>query len=201
MSQEPPNTPAAGIERALIDLCLERRYVNVGLSDLLSRAGVDEATFHRHFTDLEDCFCSFFEEMRDEFMMKVGEAFAGVRGWRNQIRAAAWAIVDFIREDPARAKISFVEVWYAGERANLVRRQSMRGLFALIDQGRLEREGEFVSSLTAEFVGSAVYQRLRVLIERGEIDKLEDEVPALLYMVVLPYLGPEAAEEELRRTR
>ncbi|HYH53613.1 MAG TPA: TetR/AcrR family transcriptional regulator [Solirubrobacterales bacterium] len=200
MSQEAPQGRAR-IQNALIELCLERSYAGVTLPDLLRRAGVDDETFHCYFDDLEDCFCSFYEEMRDEFMLRVGESFAGVSGWREQIRAAAWAIVDYILEDPGRARISFVEVWFAGERAKLIREQAMSGLFALIDQGRLERADSFVSSVTAEFVGSAVYRRLQAAIESGDLSGLEAEVPELMYAVVLPYLGREAAEEELRMPR
>lgn len=200
MSQEAPQGRAR-IQQALIELCLERSYAKVGLPDLLLRAEVDEKTFHRHFDDLEDCFCSFYEEMRDEFMLRVGESFAGARGWRNQIRGAAWAIVDYILENPGRARISFVEVWFAGERAKLIREQAMGGLFALIDQGRLERDDRSVSSVTAEFVGSAIYRRLQAVIESGDLSGLEAEVPELMYAVVLPYLGREAAEVELRMPR
>lgn len=186
------------IQRALIALCTERSYAEVELADVLRRAAIDEPAFHCHFTDLEDCFCSFYEEMRDEFMVRVGKAFAGAEGWRNQIRAAAWAIADYILADPGRAKISFVEVWFAGERAKLLREQALQGLFALIDRGRLEREHSPLSPLTAEFVGSAVHRRLQTVIEAGDLSALESEVPELMYAVVLPYLGREAAEEELR---
>lgn len=186
------------IESALIDLCLERSYAQVGLDDLLRRAEIDERAFAVHFEDLEDCFCSFYVRMRDEFMLRVGEAFLAQEGWQAQIRAAAWEIFDFIREDPGRARISFVEVWYAGERARQVREEAMQALFAMIDLGREESDAP-VSPLTAEFVGSAVYQRLQEVIQRGETEGLESGVPELLYAVVLPYLGTEAAREEMER--
>jgi AcrR family transcriptional regulator len=186
------------VERALYELCLEQRYLEVELPVLLDRAGIDKQTFRRHFADLDACFCSFYLELRDELMRRVCEAFLRESGWRHQIRGAAWTIADYIREDPGRARIAFVEVWFAGERAKLLREEAMRELFHLIDQGRRERGDDRLSPLTAEFVGSSVYLRLQVLIERGEIEKLETEVPELLYVVVLPYLGHEVAEEELR---
>jgi len=186
------------IQRGLIELCVEQTFREVTLPQLLERAEVGPDEFHRHFEDLEDCFCSFYLEMRDEYMQRVGAAFLAVDGWQNQIRAAAWETAEFIREDLGRARICFVEVWSA-ERAKLIRDEAMQVLFAMIDLGRQERDDESISALTAEFVGSVVYQRLQVGIERGDLEALEAELPELLYAVVLPYLGREAAEEELNR--
>lgn len=64
----------------------------------------------------------------------------------------------------------------------------------MIDQGRQVRDGH-VSPLTAEFVGSGTYGRLQELIQRGETERLEAEVPELMNAVVLPYLGREATEK------
>ncbi len=191
----------ARIQRALIELTLEHGFAEVRLAQLLQRAEVSQEEFRRHFGDLEECFCSFYLEMRDEFMRRVGAAFLAEKGWRNQIRAAAWETAAFIGEDLGRARISFVEVWFAGERAKLIRDEAMQALFAMIDAGRQERDDDSISALTAEFVGSAVYQRLQTGIERGDLAALEAEVPELMYAVVLPYLGREAAEEELNRGR
>jgi hypothetical protein len=89
-------------------------------------------------------------------------------------------------------------VLYAGDRAKLIRDQGMQGFFLLIDQGRNEMEDpESLTPYTAETIGSAIYQRIQTAIETDELEEFESAVPEMMYMAVLPYLGPEAAQEEL----
>jgi AcrR family transcriptional regulator len=194
----PQLTERERICEALTSVCCEQGYSAATLALVLERAGLDEGAFHDHFDDLEDCFCHLYKEIRDEFMLRVGAAFLAASGWRNQIRAAAYEMFAFLREDSCRARISFVEVLYAGDRAKLIRDEGMQGLFLLIDQGRQEREDpDSLTPFTAETVGGAVYQRVQASVERNDIEALERSVPELLYSVVLPYLGPEVAREEL----
>ena len=186
------------IDHALIELCLERTYANVTLSMLLDRTDVDLEAFERHYEDLEDCFCRIYTEMRDDYMLRVAGEFAEPAPWREQMRRAAYVTLDYLREDLARARITFVEVLYAGDRAKLIRDEAMQGLFALVDQGRNEPTAPAgLSRFTAEAIGSAVYQRIQTAIEKEELDAFEDGVREMMYMVVLPYLGEEAAREEL----
>jgi len=198
VSQRDGQSERARIDRALVELCLERTYANVTLEILLERAGVDRETFERHYEDLEDCFCRIYAEMRDDYMLRVAGEFASGGSWREQMRRAAYVTLDFLREDPARARITFVEVLYAGDRAKLIRDEAMQALFALVDQGRNEGAAPAaLSRFTAEAIGSAIYQRIQTAIEKEELDTFEDGLREMMYMVVLPYLGEDAAREEL----
>jgi AcrR family transcriptional regulator len=181
----------------MISLCAEVRYVNVTLPTLLERAGVDEAAFERDFADLEDCFCQIFEAQRDELALRVANAFAAEQGWANQLRAAAYALMFYLSEDLQRA-LFMREVFYAGERANLLRDQANQGFVALVDLGRMEMdEPDSLTIATAETITSAIYQRLQSSIENSEFEHFEKGAQEMMYMAVLPYLGPEAAQEEL----
>jgi AcrR family transcriptional regulator len=198
MSPGSQNSERARICEAMIGLCGELQYPNVTMPDLLERASVDEVAFGRHFGDLEDCFCQIFEAQRDEIVRRVVGAFAAEQGWRNQMRAAAYAMLYFLGEDLRRARFISVEVLYAGDRAKLIRDQGMQGFFLLIDQGRNEMaDPESLTPYTAETIGSAIYQRIQTAIETDELEEFESAVPEMMYMAVLPYLGPEAAQEEL----
>jgi AcrR family transcriptional regulator len=198
MTVAPDSGDRARIREALVDLCMEQTIAATTLTMVLERAGVDQAAFERHFEDLEDCFCQVYEEMAQEYMQRVGAAFLVEQGWRNQMRAAAYVTLEYLREDERRARFTFVEVLYAGDRAKLIRDQAMQALFILVDQGRSEMEDPTaVGRYTAETVGSAIYQRIQSAIERNELDAFEAGVGEMMYAVVLPYLGPEAAAEEL----
>lgn len=59
------------IREALLDLSVQRGYRNTTLAMVLDRAEVDRATFERHFSDLEDCFCQIYRDFRDEFLRRL----------------------------------------------------------------------------------------------------------------------------------
>jgi AcrR family transcriptional regulator len=186
------------IEGGLIDLCFERTYAEVTLPLLLERAEVDRETFEKHYTDIEVCFCSFYLRMREEFMQQVGAAYLGETNWRDGIRASAYAMRDYLQADLKRARMSFVEVLFVGERAAVIRDEAMHALFALIDLGRAEPGvPDTVTPYTAETIGSGIYHTIQVIVSNDELDQFGTRLREMMYTVVLPYLGEEAAREEL----
>lgn len=186
------------ISAALRNLAVERGYGNVTLPMLLEHAGIDEATFRRHFTDLEDCLCSLLQSGTEELMKQVLPVFSSPQGWRDRLRTVAYTMLRFLQEDPKRARVMTVEVLSAGERAQLIRDQGMEALIELIDQGRHElKEPSSRTRSSAEAIGGAIYNQIRTEIEKGNVDTLTGLVPKMMYNAVLPYLGAEVALEEL----
>jgi AcrR family transcriptional regulator len=188
----------AAIRDAAIAVVCERGYLDTTLEEICDRAGVTQKEFERHFTDVEDCYCHLIEEERNELLRRAGVAFAAEETWLDAIRATAYAMFDYLCEDLPRARFVFVEILAAGERAQLIRDRGMFLLFALIDHGRNELDDpESVSPVTAEAIGGSVYNQIQIAIENDTLTF--DLVPALMYNVVLPYLGADAAREELNR--
>lgn len=194
-----PLSQRTRIRRALTGLCFERGYRATSLPLLLERAEVAERDFRREFDDLEDCLCSILVEQRTELMVVAWNAFSSQEGWANQMRAVALAMIRFAQEDQPRARTILVEAELAGEPSKLIRDQGMEMFSAFIDTGReqLEDPGS-ISRATADALGGAVFYQVRAKVEKGEYDELTDQLPELMYAVVLPYLGPEAALRELR---
>ncbi|MGN6253769.1 MAG: TetR/AcrR family transcriptional regulator [Solirubrobacterales bacterium] len=193
-----PEVERQRILEALVEVCVARGYRGTSVPLVAERAGVSEETFEQHFADLEDCFAAYILEGREAFFVAVGAAMVDKSEWRKQIRAAAYAMLRFWREDVRRARMMLIEVLAAGPRAQLIRDEGMELMFDLIDQGRSQMEDpEMLSRTTAEAVGGAIFNQMHIALERGELDRGEEMVPQLMYTVVLPYLGTEAALEEL----
>jgi hypothetical protein len=132
----------------------------------------------------------------DELLARAAAAFAAERGWRNQLRAVAYAMLDFLQEDPDRARLMVIESLDSGERAVEIREEGMAALAALIDLGRQELDDpDSIPANTAELTAGAVYNHIHVAIEQGQLH--ESMVPELMVTAVRPYLGTEAALEEL----
>jgi AcrR family transcriptional regulator len=186
------------IAEALIELSVDQRYVNTTLEMVQARAGVDERAFERHFADLEDCYCQVYETQRDEFVARIFAAYADADCWREGIRAAGHEMQAFLGEDLRRARFMSVEVLFVGDRAKLIRDEAMQGFFFLIDQGRYEMQDPgSLTPFTAETIGSAIYQRIQTALERDDLEAFETGHQEMMYTIMLPYLGSEAAQEEL----
>jgi AcrR family transcriptional regulator len=184
---------------AMVGLCFEHGYRQTTLDMLLDRAEVDRAAFERHFTDLEDCFCEVYQEMQKELMERVLAAIACESTWRDRLRATAYTMADFVAEDEKRTRFVIFEVRSAGDRAIYLLSQSYERLFDLIDQGRRERRlPGSISRATAEAIGGTMFFQMYASYAAGSIESVRAKVPEMMYVAVLPYLGAEAAAEELR---
>lgn len=90
-----------------------------------------------------------------------------------------------------------VEVRQAGERAQILLGEGIEAMVDLVDEGRSERRHpRSISGATAEALTGAI---LGQIVHAVETDSLTaDAVPQFMYSVVLPYMGSDAAIEELR---
>src|SRR5204862_7512766 len=88
---------ASRLREALLDLCAERGYANLELQDLLERAGVERATFDREYSDLDACFAAVLGQVYAEFFSRAQAAVEGQIGWRDRMRATAYALLRFLR--------------------------------------------------------------------------------------------------------
>jgi AcrR family transcriptional regulator len=187
------------LREALLDLCAERGYKKLKLEHLLERSGLDKEAFQRHFHDLDACFAAILGKIYDEFFALAQEAVAGQEGWRDRMRATAYALLRFLRRDERVARLAAVEVQYAGKRAQELFQETFNRLVKLLDEGSSEADGpESPGLATAIGVGGVVFARIQQAVAEGELGLGEEEIPELMYAAVFPYVGAEAAEEELR---
>jgi AcrR family transcriptional regulator len=196
---ERPEEEVRRLREALLDLCAERGYSGLSLEELLERAELDRAAFDRHYPDLDSCFAAVLEEVYAEFFVLATAAVAGQSGWRDRMRATAYALLRFLRSDERVARLAAVEAQHAGEGAQRLFLQTFNRLVDLIDEGSAEADGpDSPSRATALGVGGVVFARIQEAVAEGELGLGEEEIPELMYAAVFPYLGAEAAEEELR---
>jgi AcrR family transcriptional regulator len=196
---ESAEAEAHRLREALLDLCSERGYKKLKLHELLERADVDEAAFHRQYADLDACFAAVLGDIYGEFFTRAQEAVAEESGWRNRMRATAYALLRYLRADERVARLAAVEVQYAGKPAQELFQETFNRLVNLLDEGSSEAGGPDSPGLaTAIGVGGVVFARIQEAVAEGELGLGEEEIPELMYAAVFPYLGAEAAAEELR---
>jgi AcrR family transcriptional regulator len=202
LETETRTTASAERERlieALIEIGAERGYVDTTVEMVVDRAGLDRPAFDRHFRGKYDGFLSAWQQINEECMRSIMHAYESERYWPDRLRAVAVEVVDSLRSEPSRAGFA-VEVLAAGDAARARRDITMRVIASLIDAGRREMDDpESVPHTTAEALAGSAYGQLFSRVVRGETEQLPGLVPQLMSAVVMPYLGVEAALEELSR--
>lgn len=185
---------------AMLSAAAELGYRGTNVQDVIERAGVSRPTFYEHFANKEDCFLAAFDTSASRLLAKVDQASrAGGDVWRDRLRLGLEALLAFASAEPDTARTLVVEARAASSDA-VMRRMQMLDRFAgcLHEQAMdLLPAAESLSPMTATGVVGGVEALLYSRLCKGEIDEIEGLLPSLMYFVVLPYEGHEAASEEL----
>lgn len=187
------------IVAAMVELVAEQGYKATTVKQLLQRARVTRADFRRSFAGKQACFLEAYDEMSERFSSRVFAAFEGEKEWRDGLRAAAYAAASWIGEHPRETRYATIETMAAGEFAVERREATLRRFVDLLDAGREQLdEPASVSRAMAVGVVGGILGMLTKNLRRGVEARPEDFVPELMFLAVRPYLGQEAAREELR---
>jgi AcrR family transcriptional regulator len=183
---------------AMREVCGELGVSNVSVTHVVARAGVSRRTFYELFDDREDCFLAAFDDAVGRIAEVVAAAWRGKGSWRERIRACLIELLVFLDEDPRTSRLVVVESLEAGRLAAARRGRVLVQLTATVDQGRGEASaGSGLPSLTAEGVVGGVLSVLHARLSERTHRRFVELTGPLMYMIVLPYLGPTAARSEL----
>lgn len=183
---------------AMLNAVAELGYLETNVQDVIDRAGVSRPTFYEHFSNKEDCFLAAFDTGAERLRRKV-ESAVGEGGdiWRDRVRRGLEALLRFASGEPDTARTMVVEA-RAASAAAVRRRVELLDEFArcLDEEARqlLPSVGT-QSPLTASGIVGGVESLLYSRLCKHEYDQLEALLPSLMYFVVLPYEGHEAASE------
>jgi AcrR family transcriptional regulator len=183
---------------AMLNAAADLGYLQTNVQDVIDRAGVSRPTFYEHFSNKEDCFLAAFDTSAERLRKKIDiAARAGGDSWRDRVRYSLEALLRFASREPDTACTMVVEARAASAIA-VRRRVDLMDEFArcLEAQAReLLPEGRPHTPLTASGIVGGVESLLYSRLCKQEFDQLEALLPSLMYFVVLPYEGHEAADE------
>ncbi len=196
--QRRPDAERQQIYEALVEVCREGGLARATSERVIERAEVDRAAFARHFSDLDDCFAQYIRDACEGFLGRARAALEATEDWRTQLRTVVHEMVEFWGEDEGRAHMLLVETFAAGPLGGPIGDQMLEMMVDLIDRGRLLMEDPTaLTRVTAEAMAGALLHQMHLLQVEGSLDEAGRLVPQLMYFLVLPYLGVEAAVEEL----
>jgi AcrR family transcriptional regulator len=194
-----PDDERDRICEAMIDVVIESGNDGATADAATERAGLEPAAFDRHFSSAEDCVLQAYWKHTDEFTDRVEAAFNREDRWRDSLRAAAYEAAAYVRENPRIVRFGTVQMFQVGPMAQAQRESHLHRMVDMIDAGRQELDDpDEMGRGVAEGVFGSIYAYLVKEVQAGRgTGSAEEFVPGLMYIAVRPYLGHEAAREEL----
>jgi AcrR family transcriptional regulator len=187
---------------AVIDAVAEMGYMDVKVTDIISRAGISRRTFYEHFDGKEECFLAAYDIEVALLTEAASSAFFadGEAPWPDQLRAGIIALLRHLTTRNAAARACIVEVMGAGATARAKRDAALRAFTYFIDAGRGTTKHEVPGRAAISVIGGIVELMVGELTYGGA-GQLEQLAPDAVYLAMLPFMGPEAAFAERERTR
>jgi AcrR family transcriptional regulator len=181
---------------AMIRVAGSRGYRDASVSAVLAEAGVSASVFRQHFDGRHDCFVAAYETAVDGLRGEIlGECDAEL-SWAARMRTGLSGIVDRFAADPGLARMTTVEAATAGGEPLRLYHETVARFGEFVDAGR-EAGAELPEEISLMAVGG-VAGLIADEVAGGRAEQLRDLLPSLLYALLLPYLGPEAAAAEMR---
>jgi AcrR family transcriptional regulator len=187
---------------AMVRVSAAKGYEATTVEDVVEYAGASRQTFDEEFGDKETCFLEAYEAVFDVLVAHVTAAFeaASDLAWPEQIEAGLRALVELLAMEADIARMAMVEVTAAGDDA----RERYRAMFTrftpFLEKGRTYagQDAELPAD-TARFAIGGAASMIFDEVRAGRGPELKRILPDLVFAVLMPYLGPEAAEDEMRR--
>lgn len=187
---------------AMLRVAAAKGYEATTVTDVIEVAGVSRETFEEMFGDKPTCFLEAYDAVFDVLVAHVTAAFESAAGepWPERIAAGLSALVELLAVEADIARLSMVEVTAAGDDARARYRAALARFTPFLEEGReYSNQGEELPADTARFAIGGATSMIFDEIRAGRGPELKGILPDLVFAVLMPYLGPEEAEDEMRR--
>lgn len=181
-----------------------RGYAGASVTDIVAAAGVSRSTFYENFDGKDECLIAAYQATVTTTLARMAEAAlqAAAQGWRAGLVAGVHAVFDAIRERPAVARATYVELGSAGAAVLVARREGndrfAEQVGALADLVRrvdprmpevgLGRIGLLISGLDL---------RIAYALNEGRIEEL-DLIEAVAVEAIDAMYSPALADAQVR---
>jgi AcrR family transcriptional regulator len=187
---------------AMVRVAAAKGYEAATVADVVEFAGLSEDVFYDEFEDKEACFLEAYDAVIDVLVAHVTTAFeaAADEPWPEKIAAGLTGLVELLALEADIARMAMVEVTAAGDDARERYRAALARFTPFLEEGRAySGQGDELPADTARFAIGGATSMIFDEIRAGRGPELKRILPDLVFAVLMPYLGPEAAEDEMRR--
>jgi len=174
-------------------------YKETSVADVIEEAGTSRTTFYKYFEDKHDCFLAAYDMLVEQVFAEVTSRCDGEQAWLQRVRTGLATIVELFALEPELARTAIVEVAVAGADARRRHWNAVARFTEYLEDGRELAGGrelpENISLMSAGAVSGLIFDELLA----GRAAQLPAMLPDLLFAMLVPYIGPRAAADEMRR--
>lgn len=172
---------------AIAELTAEQGYEATKIADIVRRAGVARKTLYDNFDGKEDLFLSSVDATLTEMRAVVEEACAAADSSEGRIVGGLEALLDFIADHPAAARMCMLEAISATPGSARLYDSGMRAFVELLR--RSAPDGADLPDTIEESLAGGVAWIVQQQIRRGEAEKAPELMAELSQFVLSPYRG------------
>lgn len=196
---ESTDTRRQSIVEAMIRVVGREGYGNTSIGDVIEEAGASRTTFYKHFADKEECFLAAHDMAVERVVEEVAGSCEGGAPWADRMRAGLSAIVELFALDPELARTAVIEVSAVGAEARRRHWDAVSRLSEFLGDGNGAAGGRELPDNIALMAAGAVSGLIFEELLTGSAERLPALLPDLVFAMLVPYLGPQAATEEMRK--
>jgi AcrR family transcriptional regulator len=176
----------------LVRTVAEHGYANASVSDICRASGVTRPTFYEHFETKEGAFLAAYRHGNAVMFTLVRQAHAAEPTWAAATRSSLHVLLDLLASVPAFATAAVVEIEALGPVGRRARADQLAGFEPFFRSAPPTPPDVDRRELIQSVVGG-VHSTLFRYIACGRTSELPTLLPSLVYYVMAPFAGRQAA--------
>lgn len=172
---------------AIAELTAEQGYEATKIADIVRRAAVARKTLYDNFDGKEDLFLSAIDASLREMRVVVEEACERTEGGEEKISAGLEALLDYVVEHPAEARMCMVEAISATPSSARLYDAGVRHFVELLG-ANAPSNVDLPETIEESLVGGVAWI-VQQQVRRGEAESVIELHDELRQFLLSPYLG------------
>lgn len=185
--------------RAMLEELAGEGYRDASVPRAREAAGVTEQEFEQEFSDKDDCLYAAYDRLTEQVVHKASAECDLTEPWPERIRSGLLALLRELAAEPEMALA--ITRAFPGIRPSAYERYvELLGRFV-----PFMREGREYSEVDEELPGEvellavgAAEAIIFTEVDAGRAERLPKMLPEILFSVLVPFMGPDRAADEMR---
>jgi AcrR family transcriptional regulator len=184
--------------RGAVDVLVRERYEEITVIDVADEAGVPIDVFFEYFESFPDCYLATLDLLGSELLEAVADPALVSTEWPGAVCHAIKRFTDHLVQHPVSATVLATKTCDAGIDAFVQVVHLADEVATLLTEGARRRPSP---RLAPEFISGALAQMANTEIIAGRGHLLGGLTEHISYVVLAPYLGPDAVLQAILAAR